>query len=194
MTSRDTAKPASRVILLPPDSENLSAFEAALAAGWSPDPRRAGDEAYVSSELQRLRRDRSRFLNDLIDRDKKPGSEPALITHLFWIWDGEFCGTISLRFQPGTEELPPEVSGHVGYSVVPWKQGNGHATAALRLLLDVAEKQNLTSLVILCNEDNDASRRVIERNGGQLFRRGPHLSDRPQQIKLYFRLRPGTTA
>ncbi|MGZ2404143.1 RimJ/RimL family protein N-acetyltransferase [Rhizobium ruizarguesonis] len=163
MTSGDPAKPAGRVVLLPPDLANLSGFEAALAAGWSPDPRRAGDEAYVHSELQWLRQDRSRLLDDLIpDGRWRAGSgSPPLTTRLFWIWDGEFCGSISLRFQAGTEELPQEVSGHVGYSVVPWKQRNGHATAALRLLLGVAAKEGLDRLVILCNEDNDASRRVI---------------------------------
>ncbi|TCA28015.1 GNAT family N-acetyltransferase [Rhizobium leguminosarum bv. viciae] len=191
MTSGDPAKAAGRVVLLPPDLANLSGFEAALAAGWSPDPRRAGDEAYIRGELQRLRHDRSRFLDDLIPDGKwraGSGSSP-LTTRLFWIWDGEFCGSISLRFQAGTEEPPQEVSGHVGYSVVPWKQRNGHATAALSLLLAVAAKEGLDRLVILCNEDNDASRRVIERNGGKLFMRGPHPSDRPDQIKLYFWLK-----
>ncbi|MGO7588581.1 GNAT family N-acetyltransferase [Rhizobium leguminosarum] len=194
MISGDTAKPAGPVVLLPPDLENLSGFESALAAGWSPDPRRAGDEAFVHGELQRLRRDRAKFLDDLIpDGRRCAGSGPPPLTNRpFWIWDGEFCGSISLRFQAGSEELPPEVSGHVGYSVVPWKQGNGHATAALSLLMAVASKEGLDRLVILCNEDNDASRRVIERNGGELFMRGPHPSDRPDQIKLYFWLKPGT--
>ncbi|ANL28426.1 GCN5-related N-acetyltransferase protein [Rhizobium phaseoli] len=189
MTPGDPAKTAGRVTLLAPDRENLSGFEAALAAGWSPDPRRAGDEAYIGGELQRLRRDRSRFLADLLGGGE-PGSAAPLTTHLFWIWDGEFCGSISLRFQPGTEELPPEVSGHVGYSVVPWKRRNGHATAALGLLLAFAAKQGLARLVILCNEENDVSRRVIERNGGQFFLRGPHPSDRQDQLKLYFWLHP----
>jgi len=194
MPSGDTAKHA--VVLLPPDLENLSGFEAALAAGWSPNPRRAGDEAYVRGELQRLRHDRSSFLDDLIaDGSRRAESGPRpLITRLFWIWDGEFCGSISLRFQAGTEELPPDVSGHVGYSVVPWKQRNGHATTALTLLLAVAAKEGLDRLTILCNEDNDASRRVIERNGGELFTRGPHSSDRADQIKLYFWLKPGTAS
>ncbi|PDS77928.1 GNAT family N-acetyltransferase [Rhizobium sp. L43] len=192
MTSGDPAKPAGRIVLLPPDQENLSGFEAALAAGWSPDPRRAGDAAYIRGELQRLRQDRSRFLDDLIaDGRRRAGSaSPPLTTRLFWISDGEFCGSISLRFQPGTEELPPDVSGHLGYSVVPWKQRNGHATTALTLLLAVAAEEGLDRLTILCNY-NHASRRVIERNGGELFMRGPHSSDRPDQIKLYFWLKPG---
>ncbi|GLR56699.1 GNAT family N-acetyltransferase [Rhizobium indigoferae] len=196
MTSGETAKSAGRVVLLQPDMENLSGFEAALAAGWSPDPRRAGDEAHVHGGLQRLRQNRLGFFHDLIpDGRQRAGSgPPPLTTRLFWIWDGEFCGSISLRFQAGTEELPPEVSGHVGYSVVPWKQRNGHATTALSLLMAVASKEGLDRLVVLCNEDNDASRRVIERNGGELFMRGPHPSDRPDQIKLYFWLRPGTAS
>ncbi|MGZ2428787.1 putative acetyltransferase [Rhizobium redzepovicii] len=146
-------------------------------------------------ELQRLRQHRSGFLNGLIAGDQRGSGirSPELITRLFWIWDGEFCGSISLRFQAGTEELPSEVSGHVGYSVVPWKQRNGHATTALKLLLLVAAKEGLHRLVILCNEDNHASRRVIERNGGELFMRGPHPSDRPDQLKLYFRLKAGAT-
>ncbi|MHC2360952.1 GNAT family N-acetyltransferase [Rhizobium leguminosarum] len=196
MTSGETAKSAGRVVLLQPDMENLSGFEAALAAGWSPDPRRAGDEAHVHGELQRLRQNRLGFFHDLIPdgRQRAGFGSPPLTTRLFWIWDGEFCGSISLRFQAGTEELPPEVSGHVGYSVVPWKQRNGHATTALSLLMAVASKEGLDRLVVLCNEDNDASWRVIERNGGELFMRGPHPSDRPDQIKLYFWLRPGTAS
>ncbi|MGR9450111.1 GNAT family N-acetyltransferase [Rhizobium leguminosarum] len=196
MTSGETAKSAGRVVLLQPDLENLSGFEAALAAGWSPDPRRAGNEAHVHGELQRLRQNRLGFLHDLIPdgRQRAGFGSPPLTTRLFWVWDGEFCGSISLRFQAGTEELPPEVSGHVGYSVVPWKQRNGHATTALSLLMAVASKEGLDRLVVLCNEDNDASRRVIERNGGELFMRGPHPSDRPDQIKLYFWLRPGTAS
>ncbi|WP_049731768.1 GNAT family N-acetyltransferase [Rhizobium ecuadorense] len=193
MTSGDRARAVGHVVLLGPDLENLSGFEAALAAGWSPDPRRAGDQAYIFGELQRLRQDRSGFLDGLVsDGERHTGLKPPpLITRLFWIWDREFCGSISLRFQAGTEELPPAVSGHVGYSVVPWKQRKGYATTALKLLLIIAAKEGLDRLVILCNEDNHASRRVIESNGGEFFRRGPHPSDRPGQIKLYFWLRPG---
>ncbi|MDR9771611.1 GNAT family N-acetyltransferase [Rhizobium hidalgonense] len=195
MTSADAAKLRGQVVLLAPDLQNLSDFEAALAAGWSPDPRRAGDTAYVSGKLPRLRQNRSKYLGELIAHGKPhTGSgPPPLTTRLFWIWNGEFCGSISLRFHAGTEELPPEISGHVGYSVVPWKQRNGHATTALKLLLAVAKKEGLDRIVILCDEDNHASRRVIERNGGELFMRGPHPSDRPDQIKLYFQLRPCAT-
>ena len=44
-----------------------------------------------------------------------------------WLWDTEFCGSIGLRWQPGTSELPAHVLGHIGYAVVPWKEGHGYA-------------------------------------------------------------------
>jgi predicted acetyltransferase len=95
-----------------------------------------------------------------------------------WIWDGEFCGSISFRWQPGTAELPPYCLGHIGYSVVPWKRHRGYATRALQLLLPSAESEGLAYVEITTDADNTASRRVIEANGGQLieqFRKSPEL-------------------
>jgi predicted acetyltransferase len=188
MTSKDTSKPADRVMLVSPDVENLSGLEAALAQGWSPDPRRLQDQAYIRARLRALRRDKSKFMNDLANPGA-PSLEPRLRNHLFWIWDGEFCGSIGLRFQTGREELPPHIPGHVGYSVVPWKQRNGYATTALRLLLAVAGNEGLKRIVVLCDADNYGSRRVIERNGGELFLRAPHPSDEPDRVKLHFYLK-----
>jgi predicted acetyltransferase len=85
------------------------------------------------------------------------------------MWDGEFCGRIQLRWQPGTESLPPYCLGHIGYSVVPWKQGRGYATRALRALLDEAAAEGLRYVEITTDPDNVPSQRVIERNGGVLF-------------------------
>ncbi|MFN2514257.1 MAG: GNAT family N-acetyltransferase, partial [Pyrinomonadaceae bacterium] len=88
-----------------------------------------------------------------------------------WIWDGEFCGAISFRWQPGTPELPPYCLGHVGYSVVPWKRQRGYATLALRLLLPHAIGEGLPYLEVVTDFDNVASQRVIEANGGKLIER-----------------------
>ncbi|MBS1167858.1 MAG: GCN5-related N-acetyltransferase protein [Proteobacteria bacterium] len=77
----------------------------------------------------------------------------------------------------------------MGYSVVPWKQGRGYATAALRALVELARRKGLKELQILCNVENLASRVVIERVGGEVERVGPHPSDRPEQAKVYYRVR-----
>jgi predicted acetyltransferase len=103
-----------------------------------------------------------------------------------WMWDGEFCGSISLRWQAGTDELPPFVLGHVGYAVVPWKRGRGHATEALRLTLDEARRVGLGRLQITTDPANQASRRVIERNGGRLVEELVNERYGPEPRLLYF--------
>jgi predicted acetyltransferase len=87
------------------------------------------------------------------------------------LWDGEFCGSIGFRWQPGSAELPPHCLGHIGYAVVPWKQGLGYATLALRQLLPEARAEGLPYVEITTDRANIGSQRVIEANGGVLFER-----------------------
>lgn len=182
---------AAGVALIEPTLADIAGFEEALARGWSPDPRRQRDKAYVETELTMLRDDRAGFLARLTSgdvvatsvADRKP---EHLIRRPFWIWDGEFCGYITLRHLPGTMQLPLHVPGHVGYSIVPWKQGRGYTTRALQLLLPIANEAGLARLSIVCDESNHASRRVIEKAGGIFLGRGADPSDAPDVIKLFF--------
>jgi predicted acetyltransferase len=50
--------------------------------------------------------------------------------------------------------------------VVPWKRRRGYATRALALLLPVAREVGLNRVELTCDDDNEASRRVILANGG----------------------------
>ena len=159
-----------------PAAQYLPGYAHALRQGWSPDnlrPQAALDE------LARIAEDPDRFLSEQVDREAKgpsitlpDGSKaPRLPGYSRWMWDGEFCGLIGFRWQPGTSELPPYCLGHVGFSVVPWKRQRGYATRALQLLLPQAGEEGLSYIELTTNSDNIASRRVIEANGGKLIER-----------------------
>lgn len=159
-----------------PSAEYLPSYTHALERGWSPDNLRP--EA-AREERERIARDPALFLSQQVDRDASAGpvrlpdgtKANRLPGFKKWMWDGEFCGVIGLRWQPGTNALPPHVLGHIGYAVVPWKRGRGYATRALSLLLPEARKEGLTYVEITTDVDNVASQRVIESNGGELVER-----------------------
>jgi predicted acetyltransferase len=133
----------------------------------------------ADEELQRIQADPQEFLATMEDREAKgplvrlpDGSQVKRIPGLRrWIWDEEFCGSISLRWQPGTTELPPHCLGHIGYAVVPWRQRQGLATQALRQLLPEAWSLGLPFVEITTDPENIASQRVIEANNGVLIER-----------------------
>ena len=157
--------PAIRLVA--PNRALLPSYAAALERGWS--SRTTRDVS--GEELAALRADPEAFLDDLTRQDGAVTLDdgrrvPRLPFRLFWITDGEFAGSINLRFQHGTEKLPPYVSGHVGYGVVPWKRRRGYATRALALLLPIARAEGLARVLVTCDDGNIASRKVILANGG----------------------------
>jgi predicted acetyltransferase len=177
---------AAALHLVAPEPDRLPQYEAALAAGWSPDTERD-----VSAEqLARLRCDPAGFLAELTRQDgtivTADGRRvPRLPSRVYWLDDGAFCGVINLRFVPGSDLLPDYVSGHIGYAVVPWKRRRGYASRALALMLPAARGVGLGRVEITCDDGNTASRRVIEKNGGRLTGRRREAAGK---TKLVFRI------
>lgn len=171
-----SAPPPITMELVRPAAEHLPSYVAALERGWSPDNTRP--DAW-RDELARIARDPDAFLAAMTDREAAGppvvlpdgSTAPRLPGFRRWMWDGEFCGSVGLRWQPGTAELPPHCLGHASYAVVPWKRGRGHATRALALLLPLAAAEGLPYVELTTDADNVPSQRVIRRCGGVLVER-----------------------
>ena len=88
---------------------------------------------------------------------------PATIS---WYISRQFyLGTLVIRHEL-TDDLF-DVGGHIGYHVVaPWRR-QGHATRMLADGLVRARRLGLTRVLLTCEPDNFASRKVIVANGGQ---------------------------
>lgn len=176
-----------------PSRVELAGYVDALETGWSPN---TIDDSAGLVELESIRRDPDAFLMSLVDRDAvgppipMPDGSTAqrLPGYRKWMWDGDFCGSIGLRWQPGTEALPPHVLGHVGYAVVPWKRRLGYATAAVRAIALDAAAEGLRWIEITCDDDNFASQGVIAGAGGSFVERFAYPAEYGKGDGLRYRL------
>ncbi len=167
--------------LVAPTDAHLPSYIDALRRSWSPNTTR---QEVADEQLAAIAEDPAAFLAGMDDRDGKlpdiampDGSmRPRIPGFTRWLWDGEHCGSINLRWVAGTADLPPHVLGHIGYSVVPWKRRLGYATAALALVLPEAAEVGLPYVELTTDTDNEASQKVITKNGGvfiERFEQGP---------------------
>lgn len=168
---------ATQMQLIWPSHEHLPSYIEALRSGWSADNVRGAVAA--AEELERIAADPAAFIASMVDREAK-GDPVQLPDGSFvkripgfrrWMWDGEFCGVIGFRWQPGTEALPPHCLGHIGYAVVPAKRNRGYATRALAETLPLARQEGLRYVEVTTDPDNVASQRTITANGGVLYER-----------------------
>ena len=88
----------------------------------------------------------------------------------WWLAGDEFLGRLSIRHRLTPHLL--EEGGNIGFEVRPSARRMGHGTAMLAAALPLAAALGIDLARLDCEEDNVASRRVIEKNGGRLDHRG----------------------
>ena len=162
------------VQLIRPTLDTLPSYRDALERGWSPD---TTSDAAIGRELAAIDKDPAEFIALTEDLEAKGGPvilpDGTQVRRLpgfrRWLWDGEFAGSFSFRYDPEQgEALPPTCLGHIGYSVPAWKRGRGYATRGLALLLEQIRAFHLRYVTISTALDNPASQKVIVANGGRL--------------------------
>lgn len=85
----------------------------------------------------------------------------------FWLVDSgrKVIGAVRLRHHIEHPFLAHE-GGHIGYDIRPSYRGTGYGKRILSLVLERARNFGLRQVLVVADESNEASRRIIESNSG----------------------------
>ena len=106
------------------------------------------------------------YLNNIEVKDESNGMVPD---STFFCLDTEtntFVGAVNIRHYLNEKLLLN--GGHIGDGVRPSRRGEGIATKMISLALEECKKLGLEKVLMVCDKENIASRRTIEKNGGIL--------------------------
>lgn len=93
--------------------------------------------------------------------------------------DGVVVGRSSIRYE--LKGFLVTHGGHIGYAVRPQHRGRGYATEILRQSVDILRARGVERILVTCDDDNLASAKVIEANGGVLESVVPGLAEVPKR-------------
>jgi [ribosomal protein S5]-alanine N-acetyltransferase len=98
--------------------------------------------------------------------------------------DGQKIGTI--------EPIPLDCKASIGYVVTPENWGKGYATEAIKSIMEkLFENKNIKRFWTVCDTENPASARVLQKCGLQLegtlrkWRPSPNISSEPRDCFCY---------
>jgi predicted acetyltransferase len=123
----------------------------------------------LNYDIQHIKNDFPNFLrqNQALQDPAKLSAPDLVPSSNFWfIDDDEYIGNLSIRHFLNATLL--RIGGHIGYQVRPTKRQRGYGKESLRLGLVKARDLGITRVLITCDENNIASKKIIEYNGGQL--------------------------
>ena len=157
--------------LIDPTTDLKDSFLAAMAE--FADEGRTGDGSGIGRDLElwsgRWHTDEgfaAYVAERIAERERVEDPDWVLNTNLWWADEQGYIGRMSIRHE--LNDWLREVGGHIGYDVRRSRRREGHATAMLAAALTIAHELGIDPALITCDDDNIASRLVIERNGGIL--------------------------
>lgn len=86
---------------------------------------------------------------------------------VFWLYDGVPVGIGKIRHE--LTEHSRRIGGNIGYAVSLKYRNHGYGKKLLSLLLQEAKKLEVPEIILTVDKYNEASKRVIEMNGGKLY-------------------------
>lgn len=158
--------------LVEPNNEYKKSFENYVLAY-----KKINDIHYINKYKKALE-NFDEYLNDLYNYSKGIDLlQGEVITSTFWLIDkDEVVGVTRIRHQE------VEYAGHIGYDISPAYRNKGYGTQILKLALERAAKIGIKKAIVNCNIDNIASKKIIEKNNGELL---GTIFDEEENVNLY---------
>jgi len=111
--------------------------------------------------------DPSAFIRTLLDASRGIGQPRGHVpqTTYWFLRDGRtIVATSSIRHRL-TRDLERE-GGHIGYNTRPSERRKGYGRLVCALTIEKAREMDIHRVLITCDDDNVASRKIIEASGG----------------------------
>lgn len=126
--------------------------------------KKINDEHYFNKYKKALE-DFQDYLKDLRNYSKENDlPQGNVATSTFWLIDEkEVVGVVRIRHQE------VESAGHIGYDISPDHRNIGYGFEILKLALEESKKIGIKEVILTCNIDNIASKKIIEKNNGKLL-------------------------
>jgi predicted acetyltransferase len=154
--------------LVEPAVRHARSYVAALREGF----RRGAQERMSDRRIRQIEHDFAGYLRAITDqrgRIRLPTGEiaPKVPFSVFWLAEGdEFIGEAQIRHRLNAYLI--KEGGHIGYGIRPAWQRQGYGKLILALALEKCRQLGIERALITCMQDNVASARIIEANGGVL--------------------------
>ena len=154
--------------LVQPSGRHARSYVAALREGF----RRGAQETVSERRIRQIEADFAAYIAAMTEqtgRIRLPTGEvvPKVPFSVFWLVEGDaFIGEANVRHQLNAYLL--KEGGHVGYGIRPSRQRHGYGRLILALALEECRRLGLERVLLTCLQDNVASARIIEANGGEL--------------------------
>jgi predicted acetyltransferase len=151
------------VVVAKPSLAHERAFVAMVEDFDAHDPEHADFYALAKQDF-------GRYVQTLLDEERGANIREGYVpcTHR-WLMEGTSAviGVARLRHNIDTPFLAKE-AGHIGYDVAPSWRGRGYGHRVLQAALGEAQALGMCRVLLFADEDNQPSRKTIERQGGRL--------------------------
>ncbi|HKL74834.1 MAG TPA: GNAT family N-acetyltransferase [Halanaerobiales bacterium] len=128
----------------------------------------SGENGFQNKAYGLTYKEYKEYLSDNVDMANGIGLKSEYVPQtIYWFYiDGKAVGMAKLRHY--LNENLRKIGGHIAYAIRPEEREKGYGKKLLNELLKKAKEKEIKKVLITCDNDNYASRKVIEANGGKL--------------------------